>query len=180
MEKSGEKWEKMSNFGKNSLILPFRNKRIMHSFIGDYICKIDPKGRVLLPSAFKKQMPDNARDIFVVKKDIYEKCLILYTIDEWERQNELLRKKLNPYNKEHSNFLRSYYRGAAEVELDSSNRLLIPKRLLVEAGIDKDICLSGQDKKIELWAKENYDSISVNEDEFSAMANSILGQIDNI
>jgi len=179
LEKSGEKWEKMSNFGNYSLILPIRNNRMMNSFIGDYICKIDPKGRLLLPSAFKKQMPENARDIFVVKKDIYEKCLILYTIDEWERQNELLRNKLNPYNKEHSNFLRSYYRGAAELVLDSSNRLLIPKRLLVEVEIDKDICLSGQDKKIEIWAKERYDTISFNETEFSDMANSILGKIDN-
>ncbi|NJO91343.1 MAG: hypothetical protein HC831_22060 [Chloroflexia bacterium] len=65
----------------------------MHSFIGDYTCKIDPKGRVLLPSAFKKQMPEDSRDTFVIKKDIYEKCLILYTIDEWEKQNALLREK---------------------------------------------------------------------------------------
>lgn len=151
----------------------------MNSFIGDYICKIDPKGRVLLPSAFKKQMPDNSRDIFVVKKDIYEKCLILYTIDEWEKQNELLRKKLNPYNKEHSNFLRNYFRGAAELMLDSSSRLLLPKRLLIEAEIDKDICMSGQDKKIEIWSKVRYDSISFSGEEFSGMADKILGNIGN-
>jgi len=151
----------------------------MHSFIGDYICKIDPKGRVLLPSAFKKQMPDNARDSFVLKKDIYEKCLILYTIDEWEKQNELLRKKLNPYNKEHSKLLRAYYRGTAEVTLDSSNRLLLPKRLLDLAQIDKEIYMSGQDKKIEIWSKELYDSIDIDEEEFGDMAEKILGKIDN-
>lgn len=150
----------------------------MHSFIGDYICRLDPKGRVLLPAAFKKQMPENARDTFVVKKDLYEKCLILYTIDEWEAQNEQLRKKLNPYNKEHSNFLRNYFRGAAELVLDSSNRLLIPKRLLVEAEIDKEIWMSGQDKKIEIWSKEHYESISFNEKEFSEMASNFLGKID--
>lgn len=151
----------------------------MHSFIGDYICKIDPKGRVLLPSAFKKQMPDNSRDTFVLKKDIYEKCLILYTIDEWEKQNELLRKKLNPYNKEHSQLLRAYYRGTAEVTLDSSNRLLLPKRLLELAQIDKEICMSGQDKKIEIWSKELYDSIGIDEEEFGDLAEKILGKIDN-
>jgi MraZ protein len=147
----------------------------MYSFIGDYSCKIDPKGRVLLPSAFKKQMPSDARDSFVVKKDIYENCLLLFTIDEWERQNEILRRKLNPYNKEHSNFLRAYYKGSAEISLDSSNRLLIPKRLLDLAGIDKDIILSGQDKKIEIWSKEAYESNEMKENDFSEMAQRILG-----
>ena len=151
----------------------------MHSFIGDYICKIDPKGRALLPSAFKKQMPENSRDTFVVKKDIYEKCLILYTIDEWETQNELLRKKLNPYNKDHSKLLREYYRGTAEITLDSSNRLLIPKRLLDLAEIDREICMSGQDKKIEIWSKELYDLNGIDENEFSKMAENILGKLDN-
>ncbi|MDF1548945.1 MAG: division/cell wall cluster transcriptional repressor MraZ [Bacteroidales bacterium] len=151
----------------------------MQSFIGDYICKIDPKGRVLLPSAFKKQMPDNTRDTFVLKKDIYEKCLILYTIEEWEKQNEQLRSKLNPYNKEHSKLLRAYYRGTAEVTLDSSNRLLLPKRLLELAQIDKEICMSGQDKKIEIWSKELYNSIAIDEQEFEDLADKILGKIDN-
>lgn len=147
----------------------------MYSFIGDYSCKIDPKGRVLLPSAFKKQMPSDARDSFVVKKDIYENCLLLFTIDEWDRQNEILRRKLNPYNKEHSNFLRAYYKGSAEISLDSSNRLLIPKRLLDLTGIDKDIVLSGQDKKIEIWSKEAYETNEMKEKDFSEMAQRILG-----
>ena len=58
----------------------------------------------MLPSAFKKQMPATAQDKFVIKKDIYEKCLVLYPIDEWERQNQLIRQNINPYNKEHNRF----------------------------------------------------------------------------
>lgn len=147
----------------------------MHSFIGDYICKLDSKGRVLLPSAFKKQMPENSADTFVIKKDIYEKCLILYTNDEWENQNKLLREKLNPYNKEHSKLLRAYYRGTAELKLDASNRLLLPKRLLELVDVDREICMSGQDKKIEIWSKEIYDAIEIGEDEFSDLAEKLLG-----
>jgi MraZ protein len=147
----------------------------MYSFIGDHSCKIDPKGRVLLPSAFKKQMPADARETFVVKKDIYENCLILYTIDEWEKQNEILRQKLNPYNKEHSNFMRAYYKGSAEIGLDSNNRLLIPKRLLESVEIETDIVLSGQDKKIEIWSKDRYESNVIKEEEFSEMAQRFLG-----
>ncbi len=151
----------------------------MASFIGDYLCKIDSKGRALLPAAFKKQMPVTAGDRFVIKKDIYEKCLILYTIDEWDKQNELLRSRLNPYNKEHSKLLRAYYRGTAEVSLDASNRLLLPKRLLNLADIGKEVYMSGQDKKIEIWAKEIYERNDINEDEFADLAENILGGLDS-
>ncbi len=151
----------------------------MSSFIGDYLVKIDSKGRVLLPAAFKKQMPLTGGDRFVIKKDIYEKCLILYTMEEWDRQNEILRSKLNPYNKKHSQLLRAYYRGTAEVVLDSNNRLLIPKRLLELADIDKEIYMSGQDKKIEIWAKDIYEGNALDEETFADLAEDILGA-DNI
>ncbi|OQY03949.1 MAG: hypothetical protein B6I20_03925 [Bacteroidetes bacterium 4572_117] len=150
----------------------------MASFIGDYLCKIDSKGRVMFPAALKKQMPVTVGGRFVVKKDIYEKCLILYTLDEWEKQNELIRSRLNPYNKEHSRFLRAYFRGTAEVALDASNRLLLPKRLLGLAGIVKEVYLSGQDKKIEIWAKEMYEMDAIEEDKFANLAENILGGAD--
>jgi MraZ protein len=147
----------------------------MASFIGDYICKVDTKSRVTLPAAYKKQMPEGAEERFVIKKDIYEKCLILYTIEEWEKQNESLRSSMNPYNKDHNRFLREYFRGTAEVAADANNRILIPARLLEYAGIDKDVVLSGQDRKIEIWAKEAYESKEEQADDFAALAEKILG-----
>jgi MraZ protein len=146
----------------------------MATFIGDYTCRIDEKGRAMLPSAFKKALSAEAKDTFVVKKDIYEKCLVLFPKDEWERQVEMIRANLNPYNREHSTFLRGFYKGTAEVELDATNRLLVPKRLLEEAGIGKEAVLAGQDGKIEMWAKEAYDSIEVG-DQFADLAQKILG-----
>jgi MraZ protein len=146
----------------------------MATFIGDYTCKFDEKGRVMLPTAFKKQLPAEARDTFIVKKDIYEKCLVLFPLDEWERQVELIRANLNPYNKEHNAFLRGFYKGTAEVELDATNRLLVPKRLLEEAGINKEAILAGQDGKIEIWAKEAYEGIDVGTD-FAELAGKIMG-----
>ena len=146
----------------------------MATFIGDYTCKIDEKGRVTLPSAFKKALAPEARDTFVVKKDIYEKCLVLFPLDEWERQVETIRSNLNPYNKEHSTFLRGFYKGTAEVMLDAANRLLIPKRLLEEAKINKEAILAGQDGRIECWAKDAYEKIEVGDD-FANLAQKILG-----
>jgi MraZ protein len=149
----------------------------MTIFIGDYTCKIDAKCRVMLPSAFKKQMPGTAQDKFVIKKDIYEKCLILYPMDEWERQNELIRQNINPYNREHSKFLREFYKDTAEIELDSNSRFLIPSRLLALVDIDKEkeIVLAGQMGKIEIWPKEKYEQTSEDIGNFGDLANKILG-----
>jgi MraZ protein len=109
----------------------------MATFIGDYACKVDVKGRIILPSAFKKQMPADAQDHFVVRKDIFEKCLVLYSIEDWNRQLEKIRKKMNPYNREHNMFLRNFFKGTAELSLDNSNRLLIPRRLMDQIEADR-------------------------------------------
>jgi MraZ protein len=149
----------------------------MTIFIGDYTCKVDTKGRVMLPATFKKQMPAASQDKFVVKKDIYEKCLVLYPMDEWERQNQIIRQNINPYNKEHNSFLREFFKDTAEVELDSNNRFVIPARLLNLAEIDKDneVVMAGQLGKIEIWAKNKYDQTSKEIDDFGALASKILG-----
>jgi MraZ protein len=146
----------------------------MNSFIGDYVCKIDEKGRLLLPAAFKKALSAEAHNTFVVKKDIYEPCLVLYPLNEWEKQVQLIRQRLNPYNREHNAFLRGFFKGTAEIELDVTNRLLIPKRLLEEVKIDREAILSGQDGKIEVWNKDAYESIS-HPDEFARLAEKIMG-----
>mgnify|MGYP001770330748 CR=1 FL=1 len=76
-------------------------------------------------------------------------------------------------------FLRRFYKGMAELILDSNNRLLIPKRLLDEVEVDKEVILAGQTGKIEIWAKEKYDQIRMGDDEFAGLAESIMeGLID--
>ncbi len=150
----------------------------MSTFIGDYPCKLDVKGRVVMPSAFIKQRastPVEARDKYVIRKDIFEKCLVLYTSEEWERQNELIRSKINPYNKEHSQFLRGFYKDTAELVMDNANRILIPKRLLDLAEIQNDIYMAGQDTKIEIWSKQLYESNLQDQNEFADLAQKILG-----
>lgn len=147
----------------------------MTSFIGDYICKVDEKGRMLFPSAFKKQNKSASPDRYVVKKDIFESCLVLYTMEEWERQNALIRKNTNPYNREHNKFLREFYRGTAELVLDANGRLLIPKRLLDLISASKELALTGQDSRIEIWAKDIYDSHESDEQSFADLAEKILG-----
>ena len=76
--------------------------------------------------------------------------------------------------KYNTSFRRKINRGTAEIELDNNGRLLLPKRLLDEVGIDKDIVLSGQDTKIELWADSRYDAMAEDENEFAALAEKIM------
>ena len=166
MGKCGVKWELFAYFGACYVT-------DMANFIGDYRCKIDAKGRILFPAGLKKQLEADG-NCFVIKKDLFEQCLVMYTSAEWERQNEIIRSQINPFNKEHNRFLRGFYRGTAEIELDNNGRLLLPKRLLDEAGIDKDIVLSGQDTKIELWSDSKYDSMAEDENEFAALAEKIM------
>jgi MraZ protein len=147
----------------------------MATFIGDYTCKVDVKGRIILPAAFKKQMPAGAQDHFVVRKDIFENCLVLYSIDDWNSQLEKIRKKMNPYNREHNMFLRNFFKGTAELLLDNNNRMLVPKRLLDMIDAGRDVVLAGQDGRIEIWPAAVYDKIEMPAEDFATLAEKLLG-----
>lgn len=147
----------------------------MITFIGDYNCRLDSKGRITLPSAFKKQMKDSLQEGFVLKRDIFEKCLILYPMKEWERQNQIIRSKTNPYNREHNKFLRMFYSGTAEVSPDAASRILIPKKLQEYAEIGDEVVLAGHFGKIEIWSDSLYQQAGKIENEFASLAEKILG-----
>lgn len=147
----------------------------MITFIGDYTCKLDSKGRIALPAAFKRQMQQGLQEGFVLKRDVFDKCLILYPMKEWERQNQLIRSKTNPFNKEHSRFLRMFFSGTAEVQADAANRILIPKRLMDFAGIAEEAVLAGQYGKIEIWSPGDYENFTKADDDFAELAEKILG-----
>ena len=148
----------------------------MVTFIGEYSGKVDAKGRIMFPAAFKRQLPAGGQERFVLKRDVFANCLILYPLEEWELQVRLIRSRTNPYNKEHNTFLRKFFQGTAEIILDSNNRILIPKRLGEYAEIGKEVILAGQPGKIELWAAEKYGEVSRIDDDFAGMAEKILGQ----
>ncbi len=144
------------------------------NFIGEHSCKVDLKGRVLFPSAFKKQIKESAEMKFVVKKDIFENCLVLFHIEEWENQAEHIKSKINPYNKEHNQFLRIFHKGKVEITLDSASRILLPKYLIELVGINKEIIMAGQDNKIEIWSKAKYLKLGADEKEFMELAEKIM------
>jgi len=151
----------------------------MAPFIGEYACKVDAKGRIIFPSAFKKQVSVETGNRFVVKRDIFEKCLLLFPISEWERQMKIIRSRTNIYNQEHNRFLRMFYQGTAEMVVDGSSRILIPRRLLDFAGIGSEVILAGQSGKIEIWDPSLYRSASEASGDFADLAQKILGKFMN-
>jgi MraZ protein len=151
----------------------------MATFIGDYTCKVDVKGRIILPAAFKKQMPADAQDHFVVRKDIFENCLVLFAIEDWNRQLAKIRKKLNPFNREQNMFLRNFFKGTAELSLDNNNRILVPKKLMDLIGANRDVVLAGQDGRIEIWAADIYDKIDMPAEDLANLAEKYLGGSNN-
>ena len=133
--------------------------------------KIDDKGRVVFPSPFKSLISAEGDARFVVKKDIFEDCLEMYTFEEWERQSEEVKSKLNFFNRAHAAFWREYMRNRAIVEPDAKlGRISIPKKLLESIGVTKEVVFSGNDYKIEIWAKEKYEASEISNEEFLNIA----------
>lgn len=145
----------------------------MVKFIGEYTGKIDDKGRVVFPSSFKSLMSAgcNGDMRLVVRKDIYEPCLEMYVYEEWQRQSEEVREKLNFFDASHARFWRAYMQDRAEVEPDAKlGRISIPKKLLESIGASKEIVFAGNDHKIEIWDKATYEASRISQDEFIKLA----------
>ncbi len=147
----------------------------MATFLGDFVCKADAKGRIVLPAVFKKAMGAMEENRFVVRKDLFEECLILTPYSEWEQEMEEIRSRVNMYNRAENKFYRQYFRGAAEITFDANGRILIPKRLMDKIGVPKEIVMVGVDRKIELWSKVVYEEEELTDNELALMAESILG-----
>ena len=150
----------------------------MTNLIGEFECTIDAKGRFMVPAVFKKQVPPEVLDRFVINRG-FEKCIVLYPQNVWKVISDEV-NQLNLYNKKNRDFVRYFYRGASELVLDSINRLLLPKQLIQYAGIDKEIVLFAFSNRIEIWAKDAYEKLQTNEPEdFSSLAEDVMGKKEN-
>ena len=143
----------------------------MVTFIGTYTSRMDDKGRLVFPSPLKNMMPEGSDMRFVVKKDLFEDCLEMYTMEEWDRQSAEVRSRLNTFNEEHARFWRAYMRDRDIVEPDAKfGRITISKELLDRIGVTKEVVFAGNDYKIEIWPKEKYEASRISNEEFIAIA----------
>ena len=150
----------------------------MASFIGEFDCKVDAKGRVMVPTGLRKQLDPEAQETFVLNRG-FEKCLVLYPKNVWSTISAEI-SKLNQYKKKNREFIRYFYRGATEISLDGTGRILFPKRLMGYAGISKEVVLFAYFDRIEVWDKSTYDNLLTDEpDDFSRLAEDVMGDQSN-
>ena len=148
----------------------------MNHFIGTYECKADSKGRFMMPAAIKKQLLPMLEDGFVIRRSVFQPCLELYPMEQW---NIMMAKinKLNRFKKQNNDFIRRFTAGVKTVEVDSNGRLLIPKDLIGFAGIDKEIVLSSAIGIVEIWDKDKYENAieDSSDDDFASLAEEVMG-----
>lgn len=147
----------------------------MIHIIGTYECKVDVKGRIMLPTALKKQMQKIINDGFIIKRSVFNQCLEIHPMSEWNLVVSQV-NQLNRFVKKNNDFIRSYMSGLKLVDIDKSGRLLIPKDLFVYAELDKEIVLSSSVNMIELWDKKKYEkSVAKTLQNFSSLAEEVMG-----
>lgn len=148
----------------------------MASFIGEYECKMDTKGRFMLPSGLKKQIDSAAQEKFVINRG-FEGCLVLYPMNEWEKETAKF-EKLNLFVAKNRKFYRQFHNGATQLALDGNGRLLLPKTLASVASIQKEIVLFAYANRIEVWAKDKYEEVMGEDlEDFADLAEDVMGQL---
>ena len=150
----------------------------MNTLIGTYECKVDAKGRLMLPVAFKKQLASVTEKGFVLKRSVFQPCLELYPMQEWESMMQNV-NKLNRFKKKNNDFIRRFTAGVKSIDLDTSGRLLIPKDLVGFSGISKEIVVTSAVNIIEIWDKDKYEkAIDDAAIDFADLAEDVMGQDD--
>jgi len=151
----------------------------LNSIIGTYECKIDAKGRLMIPAALKKQLAGSLQDGFVLKRSVFQPCLELYPMSEWNLMMQKI-NKLNRFVKKNNDFIRRFTAGVKVVEIDALGRLLVPKDLMTFSQISKDIVLSSAVNIVEIWDKELYEkSIAGDDIDFADLAEDVMGNIND-
>ena len=126
--------------------------------IGHFNCKLDAKGRLMLPAEFKEQMGEQAEEGFVLRPSLFDNstCLDLFTRRDWDEQQEKLRKEFSIYDEEGISALRYLNQGVRYAKLDGNGRLQIPKDLMESGGLTKEVVVEALANKMEIWEKDRY------------------------
>ncbi|WP_294590245.1 division/cell wall cluster transcriptional repressor MraZ [uncultured Bacteroides sp.] len=148
----------------------------MIQFLGNIEAKTDAKGRVFIPAVFRKQLQAAAEEKLVLRKDVFQDCLVLYPESVWFKTQNQLRSRLSKWKAKHQQVFRQFVSDAEVMIPDGNGRILLPKRYLQMAGIQSDVRFIGVDNTIEIWAKERAEQPFMSPEEFSDALQDILGE----
>ena len=129
----------------------------------------------MLPSALKKQLSPILEKGFVLKRSVFQACLELYPMDEWDGVMQKV-SKLNRFDRKNNDFVRRLTAGVKMIELDASGRLLVAKDLIGYSGLEKEIVISSAVNILEIWDKDKYES-AINDAtvDFADLAEEVMG-----
>lgn len=156
----------------------YQKSKIIMRFIGDFPAKTDAKGRVFLPSAFRKVLESAGENRLILRTDLFQRCLVLYPESLWNNMLDILHSRLSEWNAEHQRILRCFVAGAELVELDGNGRFLISKRKLQYAGIEQDVRFLAVDDRIEVWDKDACEEILGDDDAMAAEVQKLMAKND--
>ena len=128
-------------------------------FTGSIDAKTDEKGRVFVPSVFRKILQKEEEEGLVLRRDLFEPCLVLYPKSVWDARVDVIRARTNPFDRRQQQALRLFTVDAENITLDSSGRMLIPRRYLEHAGIKSDVRFNGMDEVIEIWSRQGAEDL---------------------
>lgn len=144
-------------------------------FYGEYEHAIDKKGRLIIPSRFRESLKEYDIEKLYITRGL-DKCLFIFTESEWKSQESKF-KSISFTRAEARKFNRLYFSGASQMEFDRQGRILIPKYLKDYAGIKKDVMIIGVSNRIEIWARESWQSYYNNSKEsFEDIAEKLMMQ----
>lgn len=135
-------------------------------FLGNIVAKTDAKGRVFLPAVFRKVLQASGEENLVLRRDVFQSCLVLYPESVWNERLDMLKQQLRPWKPTHQQMFRQFVSEAEVVTLDGNGRFLISKRLQRAAGISQDIQFIGMDDTIELWSPQDLQQTLKPDEEF--------------
>lgn len=121
-------------------------------FIGNMEARTDAKGRVFLPAVFRKELRSSGEESLVLRKDVFQSCLVLYPESVWNAQMDALRRRLSRWNAAHQQIFRQFVSDAEMLPMDANGRILLPKRYLAMSGIERDVKFIGMGDTIEIWS----------------------------
>ena len=136
-------------------------------FLGNIEAKTDAKGRAFLPAVFRKVLHASGEENLVLRKDVFQPCLVLYPESVWNTRLDMLKQQLRPWKPAHQQIFRQFVSEAEVVTLDGNGRFLISKRLQRAAGINQDIQFIGMDDTIELWSPQDLTKTLRTDEDFS-------------
>ena len=143
-------------------------------FLGNIEAKTDAKGRAFLPAVFRKVLQASGEETLVLRKDVFQSCLVLYPESVWNARLDMLKQQLRPWKPAHQQIFRQFVSEAEVVTLDGNGRFLISKRLQRVAGITQDIQFIGMDDTIELWAPQDLQKTLRTDEDFSREFENIM------